>query len=78
MVHCRFDYGHANQITDDFFWSMLGKRLPDEEITEYANNFDPTQGYTEEDIEAAIECLTEWRNAQTQANPDTCRKGMMI
>lgn len=69
MVLCRYDYGHANQITDDFFWSLLGKTLTDAEIAEYANSFDPLAGYTTDDMENAIENLTGWRADREALTP---------
>ena len=67
MVLCRHDYGHANQITDDFFWSLLGKTLTD---AEYANSFDPLAGYTTDDMENAIENLTGWRDDRAGPDPN--------
>lgn len=64
MIVCRYDYGHANQITDHFFWELLGEKLSDVEILDYASSFDPLLGYTQEDIDNAIENLTEWRKAR--------------
>jgi hypothetical protein len=60
MVHLRFDYGHANQITDNFFWKLLGERLSDDEIVEYADY------YAAVERDETIENLTEWRNARAK------------
>lgn len=64
MINCRFDYGHANQITDHFFWSLLGKELSDDDIRQYADDLISEDGYTQEDWDCAIEQLTQWRDAQ--------------
>ena len=61
MIHCRFDYGYAGQITDDFFWQILDEALPDADIAEYANKLLIEHGI--EDADNATEILTEWRNS---------------
>ena len=64
MVHCRHDYGHGNQITDHWFWALLGERLDDDEIKAYALSVLSEDVYTQEDHDEAIENLTEWRDAR--------------
>ena len=64
MVHCRHTYGHNNQISNHFFWSLLGEQLSDIEINEYAASVMRQNGCTQEDYDDAVENLTEWRDSQ--------------
>lgn len=61
LLNVAEDYGFRDDV---LFWSIfeLTGHVTDEEIHGYANQFDFTKGYGEEDVEAAIERLTEYRN----------------
>lgn len=59
MVSCRLDYGHGNQIASHFFWTMLGEKLTDEEITQFSKSLHDPEA--EEEI---VEDLQEWKRHQ--------------
>lgn len=67
MVSCGYDYGHRNQITDHFFWQLLGEELTDEEIVEYATDLASGEAYDQEDFDSVSEILTEWRDGMRKS-----------
>jgi hypothetical protein len=65
LIHCAQDYGHGNNIFMDAMAGMLDRRLDDEEIRAYADNFMAPEmiakGYGEEDRDNALETLREFK-----------------
>jgi hypothetical protein len=71
IVGCSYDYGHSNQIVWDFFWTLAGEKVSDEEIEsflkqEFLSPEARAQGYGEEDAESSREVILEWRERQTK------------
>lgn len=66
MIASGQDYGYNNQIMAHFFWSLLGERLTDEEIEEYARSVEFEPEYGEEDYEEITERLQDWRSRQNK------------
>jgi hypothetical protein len=65
LVHCAGDYGFAKSILLSAFAGMTGF-VTDAEILEYSQTFQTpemqSQGYTSEDVDSALETVTEWRD----------------
>ncbi len=65
LVSCADDYGHNDAIFCAFA-EMVGHHVSDEEIQEYADGFlteeSRAQGYGEEDRDASIVAIKEWRD----------------
>jgi len=64
MISCGYDYGHLNQISNHFFWGLLGEHLSGDEIQEYAKDLSSEDGYGEEDYEEVVDMLTRWAGEQ--------------
>ena len=71
MVSCADDYGHRNQIIDHFFWQLLGEKLTDAEIVEYATELASGDGYDQEDFDEVSERLTYWRDGMRKTPTET-------
>lgn len=61
MVACGYDYGHRNEVADDFFWRLLKENLCDEEIKQFAEHETIGDEYTEVDKQAVVAILTDFR-----------------
>lgn len=65
LVQCASDYGFADDVFEDAMASWAGD-VTDEEISAFADKYVTPEfrarGFSEEDVEDAIEVLTEWRD----------------
>lgn len=66
LIHCAEYYGFADDVLFTSFRDWLGRKLTDEEIKIFAQEYftpeNRAQGYSEEDYESAVETLNEFRN----------------
>lgn len=61
MISCAQDYGHNTSMVLGFLAGLLGNKLSDEEIFEYAETFLEDEGYGVEDQKRAIEELKAFK-----------------